>query len=37
MTERVRALGGSLRLESGPEGGTLVLVEVDHQPHATAA
>jgi signal transduction histidine kinase len=37
MTERVRVLGGSLRIESGSEGGTLVVAEVDHQPHETAA
>jgi signal transduction histidine kinase len=28
MTERVRALSGSLRIESGQEGGTLVIVEI---------
>lgn len=28
MTERVRALGGSLRVESDPSGGTLVVVEI---------
>jgi len=36
MTERVRALGGTLRVESGPEGGALVLVEIDSQQAATA-
>jgi signal transduction histidine kinase len=28
MTERVRALGGSLRIESGQAVGTLVIVEI---------
>jgi signal transduction histidine kinase len=37
MTERVRALGGSLHVESGPEGGTQVLVEIDWQQDSTAA
>ena len=31
IAERVRALGGKLRVESGPEGGTWVLVEMDLQ------
>jgi hypothetical protein len=29
-------LGGTLRVESGPEGGALVLVEIDSQQAATA-
>ena len=31
MTERVRALGGSLRIESAPGGGAVVVVEVHEQ------
>ena len=37
MTERVRDLGGSLRIESGPEGGTVVVVEVVQKQEGTAA
>ena len=37
MSERVRALGGRLQIESGPGGGTLVVVEVGHKPERTAA
>jgi signal transduction histidine kinase len=37
MTERVRALGGSLNIESGPGGGTVVVVEVGPRQAGTAA
>ena len=37
MTERVRALGGSLNIESGPGGGTVVVVEVGQRQAGTAA
>jgi signal transduction histidine kinase len=37
MTERVRALGGSLTVESGPGGGTLVTVEIGTRQAGTAA
>ncbi len=37
MTERVRALGGSLHIRSGPGGGTVVEVEVGATPDEAAA
>jgi len=37
MTERVRALGGSLNIESGPGGGAVVVVEVGQRQVGTAA
>jgi PAS domain S-box-containing protein len=37
MTERVRALGGSLHIESAPAGGTVVVVQVNHRPDAPDA
>jgi signal transduction histidine kinase len=37
MTERVRALGGSLRMDNGPAGGTVVVVEVGQSPNGSAA
>ena len=33
MTERVNALGGSLRMDNGPAGGTVVVVEVGRSPN----
>ena len=37
MTERVRDLGGSLRIENGPQGGTVVVIEVTQEQEGTAA
>jgi len=37
MTERVRALGGSLHIASGPGGGTRVVVEIGRQQGGPAA
>ena len=37
MTERVRALGGSLHIESGPGGGTMVVVEINQKQDEPAA
>lgn len=37
MTERVRALGGSLHIASGPGGGTRVVVEINQKQDAPAA
>jgi signal transduction histidine kinase len=37
MTERVSALGGSLRIDNGPAGGTVVVVEVGQSPNGSAA
>jgi signal transduction histidine kinase len=37
MTERVMALGGSLHIQGGPDGGTVVVVDIGRHPDEAAA